>query len=144
MASQACCDAGPAITSDYEPKGTISKLEDFDVYKVGSGPATVVIVYDIFGLSKQAKQVSKARPVAAALLQRSLQLIMFLPYCRISAYSALAAFTLNAKRSKLLHILMQSPTDRMPQVQRMWLTQNAVKISFCCRLLTRLLMQASQ
>jgi dienelactone hydrolase len=57
MASQACCDAGPAITSDYEPKGTISKVKDFDVYKVGSGPATVVIVYDIFGLSKQAKQV---------------------------------------------------------------------------------------
>ncbi|KAG5188506.1 Alpha/Beta hydrolase protein [Tribonema minus] len=57
MASPACCKAGPPISSDYEPKGTIATIGDQEVYFSGSGPRAICIVYDIFGLSPQAKQV---------------------------------------------------------------------------------------
>ncbi|CAM9404270.1 unnamed protein product [Discosporangium mesarthrocarpum] len=57
MASSACCDAGPPIVSDYEPKGIISNVNGTDTYLIGSGPQAIVIVYDVFGFTPQAKQV---------------------------------------------------------------------------------------
>lgn len=57
MASAACCAAGPPVVCDYTPKGTVSKIGDIDTYFIGSGPKCIVVVYDIFGFSTQAKQV---------------------------------------------------------------------------------------
>eukprot|EP00752_Nemacystus_decipiens_P008120 g7260.t1 len=57
MASAACCAAGPPVSCDYTPKGSISKIGDVDTYFVGSGPKTIVVISDIFGMTTQAKQV---------------------------------------------------------------------------------------
>ncbi|CAM9559611.1 unnamed protein product, partial [Laminaria digitata] len=50
--------AGPPVVCDYTPKGTVSKIGDLDTYFIGSGPKCIVVVYDIFGFSTQAKQAS--------------------------------------------------------------------------------------
>jgi hypothetical protein len=49
MASRACCAAGAPVRLNYEPVGAITEEGGVKYYLVGSGPAGVVIVTDIFG-----------------------------------------------------------------------------------------------
>lgn len=54
-----CCSAGAPVVSDYAPKGAMESVNGTDVYVTGSGPAGVVAITDIFGLSyPQCKQVA--------------------------------------------------------------------------------------
>ena len=58
MASDACCAAGAPVRHDYEPIGAITEEGGVKYYLVGSGPAGVVLVTDIFGF--EYKQVCAA------------------------------------------------------------------------------------
>ena len=55
-----CCPTDRAgVTSDYEAKGAMTKIGELDCYVnlVEGSEKVAIVVYDIFGLSAQAKQV---------------------------------------------------------------------------------------
>ncbi|ORX93391.1 alpha/beta-hydrolase [Basidiobolus meristosporus CBS 931.73] len=56
-ANKACCSL-PPVVSDYQPKGSIEKIDDLSVYFVGPKDAkkAVVVIYDIFGFHPNTKQ----------------------------------------------------------------------------------------
>ena len=68
MTSKACVDSGPKATESialYKPKGEIQTVKseeknvaDIEVYSTGNGPATVLILYDIFGWMNHSDQFS--------------------------------------------------------------------------------------
>ena len=52
MASEACCAAGKPLQHDYAPIGSLTRADDgTEIYITGTGPRSVVLITDIFGLA---------------------------------------------------------------------------------------------
>ena len=89
MASQPCCDAGPAVGMTYDKKGNTIEHEGITVYRVGTGPLGLVLISDIFGYG-----TNQVRP--AVLLDACLQIehaiFVSSKCCQCSNSSGVGAF----------------------------------------------------
>lgn len=60
MSQNLCCPTDlPAVSFEYAPTGTLTTIGDLEAYVNTSADSElgVIVVYDIFGLTPQAKQV---------------------------------------------------------------------------------------